>query len=55
MSGELPAPAALITGAAGGLGGALCSAFHAAGYRVVASDHQELPPDVPHDVFEYVA
>jgi len=30
--------AVLITGAGGGIGVALCSAFHAAGYRVIATD-----------------
>lgn len=31
----------LITGAAGGIGAALCAAFHAAGFRVIATDIKE--------------
>lgn len=38
--------AVLITGAAGGIGEALCAAFHRAGWRVVASDF--LKPAPPH-------
>ena len=33
-------PAAIITGAAGGIGHALCTTFHAAGYYVVGTDRQ---------------
>lgn len=33
------AKAAFITGAAGGIGQALCQEFHAAGYQVLGSDH----------------
>jgi NAD(P)-dependent dehydrogenase (short-subunit alcohol dehydrogenase family) len=37
---------ALITGALGGIGQALCRAFRQAGYRVIGSDRREGRPDV---------
>jgi NAD(P)-dependent dehydrogenase (short-subunit alcohol dehydrogenase family) len=36
-------PAALITGASGGIGRALCAAFQDAGYKVIASDLEDQP------------
>src|SRR5215203_6456443 len=33
-----PAPTAIVPGAAGGIGGALCAAFREAGYRTVGVD-----------------
>lgn len=44
-----PVKTALITGATGGIGMALCAAFGAAGYRVIACDIQAGTP--PSDVF----
>jgi NAD(P)-dependent dehydrogenase (short-subunit alcohol dehydrogenase family) len=40
--------AALITGALGGIGRALCAAFTNAGYRVIATDRQPDPAVFPH-------
>ena len=40
---------ALVTGALGGIGEALCRAFRQAGYRVIGNDRREGRPDV--DVF----
>ena len=38
MTPSGPAPTAIVTGAAGGIGGALCAAFRDAGYRTVGVD-----------------
>jgi NAD(P)-dependent dehydrogenase (short-subunit alcohol dehydrogenase family) len=55
MNGILDGSVALITGAAGDVGRALCAAFAAASAEVVATDIREIPAEVPglhlrHDV-----
>jgi NAD(P)-dependent dehydrogenase (short-subunit alcohol dehydrogenase family) len=40
-----PPKTVIITGAAGGIGYALVRVFHDAGYRVIATDRVEQPPD----------
>jgi NAD(P)-dependent dehydrogenase (short-subunit alcohol dehydrogenase family) len=43
--------AAIVTGASGGIGGALVAAFAEAGYRVIALDAQPLPSGIAADAF----
>ena len=49
MTASLKPRNALVTGAGGGIGGAVCAALGAAGYRVVACDAREATPEC--DVF----
>ncbi|MGE0484126.1 MAG: SDR family NAD(P)-dependent oxidoreductase [Gammaproteobacteria bacterium] len=48
------APGVIVTGAAGGIGRALCAAFDAAGYHVVATDRTDaaLPPATRGFIFD---
>ncbi|MCP4156977.1 MAG: SDR family oxidoreductase [bacterium] len=48
MKQEKPMPNAVITGAAGGIGKALCDVFHAEGYRVIGIDKQEINESLPY-------
>lgn len=43
----------LITGAAGGIGRALCDVFHESGYRVIGVDKKKVEDPVPYNVIHY--
>lgn len=47
-----PRPLAVVTGAAGGIGGVLAVGFHEAGYEVIAVDRVEGPGIVPLNVID---
>lgn len=47
MTAASPVWRVLVTGASGGLGGALVRAFHEAGHRVAAGWHRHCPEDLP--------
>ena len=43
----------LITGAAGGIGQALCNVFHDSGYFVIGADKKKIEDTVPYKVLQY--
>ncbi len=46
-------PSVLITGAAGGIGEALCRVFHNNGYLVVGVDKKKVTEDTPYEVLRF--